>query len=264
MRKLLFAQAAVLAVTMAGPAIAADLPLKSEAPYVPRASPGPAVISAAVSVAALATKDITDPVQLVQDSLIGGPVDHRRHHGEPVADRRRDRRPDRLRLPVRSLLGGRHRRRRLGLDHEGQQQIVSLPAGTPDTRAGAGQDRLSCQRDRAARLRVRPRAALRQGRLRHGGDKYNVSGVTTIGAAVPFNFHGLDNRYRLDRGRRRGMGVHAVIGPSISNTITMSSDTKTIADVRCGSTCCSGVVDVKQNIQVVKVGLNFHIWGSGW
>ena len=26
----------------------------------------------------------------------------------------------------------------------------------------------------------------------------------------------------------------------------------------------SGVVDVKQTIQVVKVGLNFHIWGAGW
>jgi hypothetical protein len=24
-----------------------------------------------------------------------------------------------------------------------------------------------------------------------------------------------------------------------------------------------GTVDVKQNIQVVKVGLNFHIWGAG-
>ena len=26
----------------------------------------------------------------------------------------------------------------------------------------------------------------------------------------------------------------------------------------------AGVVDVKQTVQVVKVGLNFHIWGSGW
>jgi outer membrane immunogenic protein len=26
----------------------------------------------------------------------------------------------------------------------------------------------------------------------------------------------------------------------------------------------SGVVDVKQTVQVVKVGLNFHIWGAGW
>jgi opacity protein-like surface antigen len=26
----------------------------------------------------------------------------------------------------------------------------------------------------------------------------------------------------------------------------------------------SGVVDVKQTVQVVKVGVNFHIWGSGW
>ena len=38
MRKLLFAQAAMLAVTLAGPAIAADLPMKSEAPFVARFS----------------------------------------------------------------------------------------------------------------------------------------------------------------------------------------------------------------------------------
>ena len=25
-----------------------------------------------------------------------------------------------------------------------------------------------------------------------------------------------------------------------------------------------GNVDVRQNIQVVKVGLNFHVWGPGW
>ena len=25
-----------------------------------------------------------------------------------------------------------------------------------------------------------------------------------------------------------------------------------------------GNVDVRQNIQVVKVGLNFHVWGNGW
>ena len=36
MRKLLFAQAAALAMTLAGPALAADMPLKSETPFVAR------------------------------------------------------------------------------------------------------------------------------------------------------------------------------------------------------------------------------------
>jgi outer membrane immunogenic protein len=26
----------------------------------------------------------------------------------------------------------------------------------------------------------------------------------------------------------------------------------------------AGIVDVKQSVQVAKVGLNFHIWGPGW
>jgi outer membrane immunogenic protein len=26
----------------------------------------------------------------------------------------------------------------------------------------------------------------------------------------------------------------------------------------------TGVVDVKQTVQVIKVGFNFHIWESGW
>jgi outer membrane immunogenic protein len=30
------------------------------------------------------------------------------------------------------------------------------------------------------------------------------------------------------------------------------------------SSAGAGVVDVKQTVQVVKVGVNFHIWGSGW
>jgi hypothetical protein len=26
----------------------------------------------------------------------------------------------------------------------------------------------------------------------------------------------------------------------------------------------TGIVDVRQTVQVVKVGVNFHIWGAGW
>ena len=26
----------------------------------------------------------------------------------------------------------------------------------------------------------------------------------------------------------------------------------------------AGVVDVRQNVQVAKVGFNFHVWGPGW
>jgi hypothetical protein len=26
----------------------------------------------------------------------------------------------------------------------------------------------------------------------------------------------------------------------------------------------SGPVDIKQTVQMVKLGLNFHVWSSGW
>src|ERR1700681_3049453 len=72
MRKILFAQAAVLAVTLAGPATAADLPMKSEAPYVaPRFSWTSCYLGGHLG-GGFARKDMTDPVQLVQDTLGGG------------------------------------------------------------------------------------------------------------------------------------------------------------------------------------------------
>ena len=73
MRKLLFAQAAMLAVTLAGPAIAADLPLKSETPFVARFSWTGCYLGGSLG-GGFATKDITDPVALVQDSFNQAPV----------------------------------------------------------------------------------------------------------------------------------------------------------------------------------------------
>src|ERR1700692_4926396 len=70
MRKLLLAQAAALAVTLAGPAVAADLPLKSEVPYVaPRFSWTSCYLGGHIG-GGRGTKDMTDPVFLVQENLI--------------------------------------------------------------------------------------------------------------------------------------------------------------------------------------------------
>ena len=65
MRKLLFAQAAMLAATLAGPAIAADLPLNSEAPFVPRFTWTGCYLGGQIG-GGFAQKDITDPVALVR------------------------------------------------------------------------------------------------------------------------------------------------------------------------------------------------------
>src|SRR5215471_5017889 len=73
MRKSHFAKAAVLAVTLAGPAVAADLPLKSPAPVVPAFSWTGCYLGGHIG-GARASKAMTDPVQLVQDTLSGSPI----------------------------------------------------------------------------------------------------------------------------------------------------------------------------------------------
>src|ERR1700731_4199522 len=71
MRTLIFAHAAALAVPLAAPAIAAALPMKSEVPYVaPRFSWTSCYVGGHLG-GGFARKDMTDPVQLVQDSFLG-------------------------------------------------------------------------------------------------------------------------------------------------------------------------------------------------
>ncbi len=70
MRKLLLAQVAALAVTMAGPAVAADMPVAAAAPIQARFNWTGCYVGGHLG-GASATKDITDPVQLVQDSFLG-------------------------------------------------------------------------------------------------------------------------------------------------------------------------------------------------
>jgi outer membrane immunogenic protein len=73
MSKLLFARAAALVLTMAGPAVAADLPLKAAPPVAARFSWTGCYLGGHLG-GGFAHKDITDPVQLVQDSFAAAPV----------------------------------------------------------------------------------------------------------------------------------------------------------------------------------------------
>ena len=69
MKKIRFFHLAALA-DLTGPALAADMPMKSEAPYVdPRFSWTGCYVGGHVG-GGMGRKDMTDPVQLVQDSLI--------------------------------------------------------------------------------------------------------------------------------------------------------------------------------------------------
>src|ERR1700738_1887406 len=70
MRKLFLAHAAALAVTIAGPAIAADMPLAEASPFAARFSWTSCYLGGHLG-GGFAHKDMTDPVQLVQDSFLG-------------------------------------------------------------------------------------------------------------------------------------------------------------------------------------------------
>src|SRR3984893_7068042 len=70
MKKLLFARVAALTVTIAGPAFAADMPLQSETPFAARFNWTSCYLGGHLG-GGFAHKDITDPVQLVQDSFLG-------------------------------------------------------------------------------------------------------------------------------------------------------------------------------------------------
>ena len=257
MRKLLFATATALAGIMTGPAVAADMPLKAETPFIERFSWTSCYLGGHLG-GGFAHKDITDPVQLVQDSFLGA--------GSPVGVTTVSPSPNGV------VIGG-----QIGCDYqfassfvvgvEGaasgstmkNSRMVGLPLGNPDTAlVRASTDFLPSLTARIGYafdnvlLYAKGGAALT-------GDRFNVTG-SFLGA--PFAFEGLDNRF----GWTVGGGVDWAFSHHWSMNVEydyyqfghggiLMSD---------GINGFAGIVDVKQTVQVVKVGLNFHIWGPGW
>jgi outer membrane immunogenic protein len=257
MRKLLFATATALAGIMTGPAVAADMPLKAETPFIERFSWTSCYLGGHLG-GGFAHKDITDPVQLVQDSFLGA--------GSTVGVTTVSPSPNGV------VIGG-----QIGCDYqfassfvvgvEGaasgstmkNSRMVGLPLGNPDTvLVRASTDFLPSLTARIGYafdnvlLYAKGGAAL-------AGDRFNVTG-SFVGA--PFAFEGLDNRF----GWTVGGGVDWAFSHHWSANIEydyyqfghggiLMSD---------GINGFAGIVDVKQTVQVVKVGLNFHIWGPGW
>ena len=257
MRKLLFATATALAGIMTGPAVAADMPLKAETPFIERFSWTSCYLGGHLG-GGFAHKDITDPVQLVQDSFLGA--------GSTVGVTTVSPSPSGV------VIGG-----QIGCDYqfassfvigvEGaasgstmkNSRMVGLPLGNPDTAlVRASTDFLPSLTARIGYafdnvlLYAKGGAAL-------AGDRFNVTG-SFVGA--PFAFEGLDNRF----GWTVGGGVDWAFSHHWSANIEydyyqfghggiLMSD---------GINGFAGIVDVKQTVQVVKVGLNFHIWGPGW
>ena len=256
MRKLSFAAAAALAMTIAAPARAADLPLKTETPFAARFTWTGCYLGGHLG-GGFAHKDITDPVQLVQDSFAAAAVTNGITTVSPA--------------PSGVVIGG-----QIGCDYqfapswvvgiEGSasgstmkgSRTVGLPLGNPDVaQVQAKTDFLTSV---TARLGYAFDNVLLYGKggFAMAGDRYDVSGSF---AGAPFGFTGLENRI----GWTAGAGVEWAFSQHWSasleydyyqfghSTIAMSDPVNVFL----------GNVDVRQNIQVVKAGLNFHMWGPG-
>ena len=256
MRKLSFVIAAALAVTIVAPARAADLPLKTETTFAARFSWTGCYLGGHLG-GGFAQKDITDPAQLVQDLFLGlGSTD-----GITMVS------PS----PRGVVIGG-----QIGCDYqfapswvvgiEGAASgstmkgsaTVGLPLGNPDTAL------VQAKTDFLTSVTARVGYAFdnvllyAKGGVAMAADRYDVTGSF---ADTPFGFVGLENRF----GWTAGGGVEWAFSQHWSasfeydyyqfghSVIAMSDPTNVFL----------GNVDVRQNIQVVKVGLNFHIWGSG-
>src|ERR1700732_3729808 len=263
MRKLLFATATALAGIMTGPAVAADMPLKAETPFIERFNWTSCYLGGHLG-GGFAHKDITDPVQLVQDSFLGA--------GSTVGVTTVSPSPNGV------VIGG-----QIGCDYqfasslvigvEGAasgstmkgSRIVGLPASPPDlVLVQANTDFLTSVTGRVG-YAFDNILLYAKGGVALAGDKYNVSGVTALGAFGPFNFQGLDNRL----GWTVGGGVDWAFSRHWSMNVEydyykFGSGNVLMNEMISAGAAGAGVVDVKQTVQVVKVGVNFHIWGSGW
>jgi outer membrane immunogenic protein len=261
MKKLLLA-IATLVSSAGGSAFAADWPVPLAPPvgavFIPPFTWSSCYIGLNIG-GGWGQKDITDPADLVQHLLLGLPA-------APVT-------PVAL-GPNGYLVGA-----QFGCDYqpagsnwvigfEGaasganirNETFVALPLGDPGDQAlvnarldfiPSGTVRLGYAWDRFL-LYVKGGAA-------GASDKYSVSGVfTAVTNPTPFNFQGLDLRV----GWTAGAGFEFALWEDWSvkveydyygfghNTVLMSDSNLAL----------SAPIDVKQTIQTVKLGLNFHMW----
>jgi outer membrane immunogenic protein len=255
MRKHFFACAAAAAVTMAGPAAAADLPLREAAPFAARFNWTSCYLGGHLG-GGFAHKAITDPVLLAQDPFFPGLTT-----GITTVS------PS----PSGVVIGG-----QIGCDY---QFASSWVVGVEGAASGA-----AIKGSRAVGLPLGPDTALvkastdflpsvtvrlgyavdnvllyAKGGVALAGDKFNVIGSFQ---GTPFAFEGLDNRlgWTVGGGVDWAFSRHWSVNLEYDyyqfghGAVLMSDPINTFA----------GVVDVRQNVQVVKAGLNFHVWGPGW
>jgi outer membrane immunogenic protein len=202
-------------------------------------------------------KDITDPVQLAQDSVLGA--------GTTVG-------VTTTRLNSTGFLAG----AQIGCDYqfyshlllgvEGavsgstmkSSTVVAFPLGFPGDQ-GVVSSKTDFIPSVTARLGVAVDRVLLYGKggVAWAGDQTNVVGSI---AGTPFSFQGLSTRTGFTAG---GGVAWAFAGPWSVNVeydyYQFGHGNVFMTDSINGFT---GLLDTKQSIQVVKVGLNFHLWSS--
>jgi outer membrane immunogenic protein len=258
MKKLLLIGAAVSSLSIAGSALAADMPVKaSKAPMPMPAFTWTSCYLGAHAGGGRASKELTDPVQLVQNSFSAARVTT----GVTTANL----------SPTGAVVGG-----QIGCDYqfasswvvgiEGAASgatikgstSVALPLGFPGDSA-----LVTARTDFIPSVTARLGYAMDRwllyvkGGAAWAGDKYSITGSFT---GTPFDFEGLDTR----TGWIAGGGVEWAFFDNWSARLeydyyqfghgnVLMSDSPNVL---------SGVVDVRQSVQAVKFGLNFHMWGG--
>jgi len=256
MKKLLLVSAALASLSI--PAQAADMAVK--APRAPAAAPAFTWTSCFLGAHAgggWTRNDITDPVRLAQDSVGGAAITT----GVTTTSV----------SPSGAVVGG-----QFGCDYqfapnwvvgaEGAASgatmkgstSVGLPAGLPGESAlvTARTDFLASATGRLGYAVDRWLVYVRGGAA-WAGDKYSVTGAFQT---TPFGFEGLDSR----PGWTVGAGLEWAFSGSWSARLEydyygLGTRTTSMSDHINGFT---GVMDVKQSVQTVKVGVNFHMWGG--
>jgi opacity protein-like surface antigen len=249
------ALAAIALSSIAGPVLATDMPIGR-----PLSTPAFSWTSCHLGAhvgGGWARESMIDPVQLVQDAIIGPGTTVGLTTVSPS--------------PSGAVIGG-----QMGCDYQfmsnwvmGMQgdasglsmkgtAIVALPAGNPGDQAlvGARVDVLSSVTGRLAFAFDRL-LFYGKGGVAWAGDKYTVVG-TLLGGG--FGFEGLD----LRTGWTAGAGIEWAFARNW--TVSLEYDhysfgrgTILMSDRISGVT---GSLDVNQSVQVVKAGLNFHMWSS--
>jgi opacity protein-like surface antigen len=256
MKKTLLAAVAISVSGLAGSALAADLALKTQSAPAPAFSWSSCYIGMHAG-GAFASKDMTDPVALAQVDAVGSSSG-----GVTTANV----------SPSGAVVGG-----QLGCDYQfapnwvagiegiasGSDLLGGTTVGLPGGNAGDSasvSSRTTFLASVTGRLGYAIDHTLFYGKagVAWADNRYDVTG-SYLGN--PVALEGFDTR----TGWTAGAGVEWAFARHWSINLeydyySFGAGTAILSD---GGTNFSGPLDAKQSIQVVKLGVNFHMW-SGW